>query len=643
MFARIFIKEWRDNILLFILGLVNVLAAFGLFLFRENKPGLYVTGLFLFFILPVIGLLMGASAFQSELRNNSWTYVFSRPVAKPAYWAMKFVSQFSLIGALIAIFFALKAAVPASAPFLADLNFPTEFFHSALALFIVPSLLAFTIAFCISFLTDRPFIVFFLALLIIGGLVLLVPRFMETLWFAYFHGPGMGFMIGLVFVSFILASIIVFSRADLSQRTKAALRLTILVVAFLALTSIAQWLIAARGNPFRTERDYISELNISPEGQVLFRTWKRGLMQYDPSTEQTRPISGLVETYDSPVSFAAGRAAFLETTERSLTRFRQDVRVIGLKDLQEIGKAELYGPDAPLKGQRLISNVLLSPDGNRVALVGAPTAAAADQRTPVLYVMRPDGTRLTPIPLSLPPASKVKLVGWMSAEDTLILLASDRFHPKRERLVKFNLETKSAQQTEEARAVSFLSISPASDYALYELKGETDESPTELILLDIKTFQPKVILSSPVVNPTQTSAGLRLNIRQSSWTPDGRSLGFCSRQDVYRYALPDGPLIKVPQTHDPKYAYSCSFTWIEPAGTLAVFSFGRNRDGKDWAIKDRSLKVYDADNRVTRTLPVPDLSVWGNTYGTGNRILVRDWRAGLWRLDLKTEEWKKIY
>ena len=643
MFARIFIKEWRDNILLFILGLTNLVAAFGLFLFGENKPGLYVSGLFLFFILPLLALLLGASAFQSELRDNSWTYIFSRPVTKPAYWVMKFVSQISLVAALIALFFAFKAAVPASTPFLADLNFPTRFFQGGPMLFIAPSLLAFTVAFCLSFLTDRPFIVFFLSLLIMGGLVLLVPRFQMTLWLAYFHGPSMGLMIGLVFLSFTLASIVVFSRSDLSQRARAAVRITVLVFAFLALAAVAQWLIAAKGNPFRTHRDYISAVSVSPEGAVLIDSLKQGLIEYDPATGKARPVSRLAETSDSPVSFAAGRAAFVETTERSRTRFRQDVRVVGLKDLNEVGKVDLYGPDAPLRGQWLVSNVLLSPDGERIALVGASLAVPRDQRTPVLYVMRPDGTRLTPRPLPLPPGSKVKLLGWMRAEDSLVLLASDRFHAEKERLVKFNLETQAVEQTETERAVSFLGLSPGADYALYELTGKTDQVPTELVLLDLKTFQPRVLMTPPPGDAIQTLAGLTLNIHQSTWTADGRFLGFCNRRDVYRYTLPDGPLTRIPQTLDPKYSYTCAFTWVEPGGTMAIFSIGRTGTGNEVRVKDRTLKLYDSENRLARTLSMPDISIWNNTWSAGNALLARDWRAGLWRLDLKTEEWKKIY
>jgi hypothetical protein len=632
MFARIFIKEWRDNILLFILGLINLLGAFGLFLFRENKPGLYVSGLFLFFILPVISLLLGASAFQSELRNNAWTYVFSRPLAKPVYWLMKFVSQFSLVGALLALFFALRAAVPSSVPFLADLNFPTVFFHGAPALFIIPSLLAFTVAFCMSFLTDRPFVIFFLSLLIVGGLAYGVPRFQAMLWLTYFHGPGMPLLIGMAFASFIIASLIVFSRADLSQRPRAAGRLTILVVAFLALSSVVQFLIAAGGNPFRIQKDYVSELYVSPEGQVLLGTWKQGLMEYDPTTEKTRPISRFASTYGSPVSFAAGRAAFIEETEWSRTRIREDVRVIGLKDHAEIGKVQLYGPEAPLRGQLLISNVLLSPDGERIAIAGTPETAFPGRQGPVLYTMKPDGTRLTPRPLPLPAASKLKLLGWRPAEESLILLASDRLHPQRERLVKFSLETGTVQQTESTRSIEYLGISPTADYALYEIHGEGDKAPSEVVLMDLGTFQPKTLMS-----------GSSLHARQPIWTSDGSELAFSSQQEVYRYPLPDGPLIMVPQTKDPKYVYTCTVGWTGPGREIAIFNFGRVPGERGYTVRDRSLKVYDADNRVIRTLPTHDLTFWNNIWTIGNRILVHDWREGLWRFDLKTEEWKRVY
>src|SRR4030042_5745444 len=156
MFGKIFIKEWRDNLALFALGVIVLLGVLGLHLGHQDKAALFTLGAFLMFVLPGLAFLIGASGFQNEFKNNSWTYLFSRPVAKPCIWTAKYVSQLSILAVLVGLWAALRLLAPGLGRLLGQLDWPADHLSIGSAgLFLPAAVLVFTAAFSMSFLSDR--------------------------------------------------------------------------------------------------------------------------------------------------------------------------------------------------------------------------------------------------------------------------------------------------------------------------------------------------------------------------------------------------------------------------------------------------------------------------------------------------------
>lgn len=85
MFGQFFIKEWKEKRVFIILAVFLFLALIVIRLSgREETVGIPASAL-LMFILPLIAIMIGASSFTVEFKNDAWAYLFSRPVKR---WAV---------------------------------------------------------------------------------------------------------------------------------------------------------------------------------------------------------------------------------------------------------------------------------------------------------------------------------------------------------------------------------------------------------------------------------------------------------------------------------------------------------------------------------------------------------------------------
>ena len=66
MFAKIFIKEWRENILIFSLAILMMAAMVFLSLTGKEEMTLYSSGMFLLLFLPLAALMLGSGGFYTE-------------------------------------------------------------------------------------------------------------------------------------------------------------------------------------------------------------------------------------------------------------------------------------------------------------------------------------------------------------------------------------------------------------------------------------------------------------------------------------------------------------------------------------------------------------------------------------------------
>jgi len=630
MFGKIFIKEWRDNLALFALGVIVLLGVLGLHLGHQDKAALFTLGAFLMFVLPGLAFLIGASGFQNEFKNNSWTYLFSRPVAKPCIWTAKYVSQLSILAVLVGLWAALRLLAPGLGRLLGQLDWPADHLSiGSAALYLLALFLAFTAAFSMSFLSDRPLLVFAAAVLVVGALVLALYPLEAFLWGSYFRDPLYFVLLLMIIASFALASLLTFIRADLSQRLKTALRYTGLLAAFLVLSFVIQTMIVSGGNPFNTQKDWLTYQSVvSGSGKFFFGSVKRGLMEYDPASAEARQISASAEIYGHRISVAGGKIAFVEWLGRP-GGYREEIRVIRLEDHREIGRVEFHGAGSPFGDVRLMIGCLLSADGERLCFAAAPRTGRGQYGTPVLFWMKSDGRESHRLPLDFVGTDRLKLLGWMSPEEKVVLLLADTFHNEEQSLAIVDLATGTHQKVDAGRS-QFVTISPRADFAVYEsLPDETH--PARLMLVDLKQLAQTTILEDRYISAVRTA-----------WAENGDRLAFNKGQEVFVYSLPSGLLVQVPQARNPQLYYYNFFDWLGGGKELAVFSYGRDRDRKDFGLKDKSVKIFDSELREKRSLPFPEV-YWPSVWAVGDDLFVGGWEEGLWRLDLKKGEWKRIY
>ena len=165
MFAKIFLKEWRENLIIFFIAILMMFALIVLSFSGQRELTYNFTGMFLMLFLPFSGVLIGSSGFYSEFKDNAWIYLFSRPIKKERIWIFKYVSLLSILLVILLIFFLVKQFLPGIDEILKEFNFPREVFGLfSFSMYIVVPFLALTISFSLSLLYDKPFIIFFVSI-----------------------------------------------------------------------------------------------------------------------------------------------------------------------------------------------------------------------------------------------------------------------------------------------------------------------------------------------------------------------------------------------------------------------------------------------------------------------------------------------
>ena len=466
MFGALFAKEWKEKsgLLFFGLGIFAAYlpAYFGLAEKRDLLEWLTYALLLLFF--PFEALLLGSSGFETEMRNDAWAYLFSRPVAKPALWLIKYASLLGMLALLWAVFGVMWLAVPGFGELLGGnrlllgINMGAGFPWLSLLL----SVFLFTVAFTFSMLSARPFSALFASLIVGVGLAGLVYGSLDSaaagrlLLFAPRKAQGaLLASLGLMSLAFAFASILTFVRTDFSQPRKKTAGFAKWVTAFvtLALAATAAWAIWAP-NPDERFAYWIG----TSEGAPFFTT-ERGVLRYS-------------ETRDKIQWVVRGRAASLPWTVMGGGKMayviydikgkREVAEELWLADIDGSGRKRVLrigeGSDASLSPQN-VRDCAPSQDGRRIALIahdGSPKPAAT--RSP-LWVVDADGSALTSLPLGPVPGlgslkgSWLHIVAWSADGKNILIYERGPAKPALSRLWLYDLEAKSARPLVESEAV----------------------------------------------------------------------------------------------------------------------------------------------------------------------------------------------
>ena len=618
MIGRIFLKEWRENLVPFFLGAAFIAVVFGLFVTHHYRTALYGVGVYLMFFVPFMALLIGASGFQSEFKDKAWTYLLSRPIRKDVVWVTKFFSQASMILALLGLFLLLKAVMPSSARLIGDWNAPIEFLDlSSSALVIGLPLMAFIIAFSLSFLSEKPLITFVVSLVILFGLtVVVIPRYGAFLSNTYLRGYSPIFLSIMICVGFILASLLTFARSDLSQRRRATVRFISWLVLFLVLAFGLQAVIVGRGTLFSGRKTIFDFNSLKVEGKVFFESSREGIVEYDAKLDRVKPIGGSAEWMD-PFSAGGDKLVYFEKGYRLGQLIHEEIRVIDLSTGSTTPVARFYGDDSPFRDWRSFSNCMISPHGDRVAFVAIPKSKMEANTIPVLFWLKTDGSDIRRLPLEFRGTAPFKFIGWLSSENSLVMLISQRNKQRVQSLARLNLDTGVVQAPAEASKISFLSISPNLETIAFT-RGNVD-GRGQLLLLDLKTLEIREVAQGP-----------ELYIWHSAWRDSGDRFAFNKRNDIFVYLREERKVVKA--CHVKRMGYPNSFTWAdhEEKPTLIVSDEGR-------------IKFLGPDFQQVKSVPLPEMLRYNLLWSVEGKLLISDYERGLWRLDFKTEEWKKVY
>jgi len=630
MFLRIFLKEWRENILIFSLAIILMLALVVLSLSNQRELTLNFSGMFLLLFLPFAALLIGSGGFYSEFKDNAWIYLFSRPIKKEVLWIFKFISLLSILLAIFLMFFVVRQFLPGLNEVLDNYAFPQEFrgILSFSMYFVIP-IIAFTISFSISILYDKQFIIFFVSGLIGTVLMVIYRYYLEFVGRTYYYSGSFRIFALFIALSFILASIITFVKSDFSLLGKKILNFSRLVVLFLIASLALSTIGIARGNLFTGSKVFFPFSSVKYERDMYtyaYRMGMGGIIKYDSESDRMEKLNEKSLHTRSQFSIAGGKIVFFKYARVSSKGWLRNIWVINTDGTEEKPLVKVDIPDSHFYNLEIWGGSLLSSDSKKVVFLTYLFDRDTRKKIITLWWMNIDGSGITKKTLEFPKNySDFELVAWSEPENHIILMfevKSPTFKPIANKVVVVNLENMTQQTLFEnvIGEIYKVKVSPVYDYLALGSRGEPD-GKEKLVLLDLKSLEKKTVFEADL-----------LKLWAVKWSQDGKKILFSRVNELWVYFLDEDRLQKVSQRN---YGHEVGFDWLNDNKRLVLMV---PVDG------EYHLSVLGEDLKEEKKIKIP-YPVEGPIFAWGldNKILLKFRMGPLWRLDLETEKWKKVY
>jgi ABC-type transport system involved in multi-copper enzyme maturation permease subunit len=631
MFIKFFIKEWRDNRLL--LSLIGLVLAALIIVGHAGRDdtAIGIAGLLLLFVLPISSLFLGSGAYSSELKDNAWTYLFSKPIRKSTIWVYKYLALLSFLAATLLVLTLAVKLLPGLKS--VRMEFFAVSFFSNLAIYGLVTFLAFSIAYSLSILSEKPLVIFMVSILL--SILILWLHVQSLQFFGTRYAYWDNFLAWGLFVaaSFILASILTLTRVDFSQQAKKVVSFIGFVLLFLALSFVAETLIVSKGNPFAKPMiNFWYSFRV--QDKVYFGTHTDTFVVYDPKADVIRKSPIRANYYESELSFGDGKVGYFKVNNSWIGTRRAEALVIDLAGSQKISLARFYGSDSPFDGWTPQSNVLISPSGKQAGFVAAPPGRGWRNNPPHILWMNLDGIGQIDKPLDFYRKGTISLLSWLEDERSIVLRLSEKdIHSLTIKIIKLNLETGATKRLETTLPYpgnyGWLpppSLSPDRRSIIIRLWDEAQKKDKSA-LLDLGSFETKVI-------------GENLQVWWTKWAPQGDRFAYFGHREhsLMVCSLADGSLKKAWQLTEKHMGFD--YDWLADGRLLIAGGGKAKRDNltilsKDYAVEKR-IKIPD---RILKELSRYRIGI----IGLDNKALIPTETSGVWRLDLKTEEWKKVY
>jgi ABC-type transport system involved in multi-copper enzyme maturation permease subunit len=584
-------------------------------------------------VLPLVGLLFGASGFEAEFRSGAWAYLASRPVKRGTIWFMKYISLAIIVGVVFLLYFVLLFAFPGARTFLTGTIYEYAY-ASKISLFLLGLLLyllAFHIAFSLSFLSGKQLQTVFVALFVILGLGLVLYLYFNALQFFYPYVVGMNGILAFVAASFAGASFFSFTKSDFSQPRKKSLdfvkSVTILLLISLALGTAWARLGGRTIGPGR----FI--WNLQTAGNGAYFTSNRGIFLYDPQKDAVRNLGGKPWLI-MPLSISFGGKNLLFLNYSGWRGMTQELWTMSEDGLRKALLASARDKKSPFYRLYFFS-ARLSLDGTKAALLTRPKGNEYSRAFPyALRWMNMDGSDLRSAPLGEPlnPGRTIEFLSWTRSGRDLLLY---QFPPPGKnlpgKLYVFNFASGTCRFLAECQEIAVPAhISPGNGHFIFV---HEDAGRRRVALLDLETCDFRDIFDGEDIKPS----GFR-------WSPDGQKIVFFSRRlpdelALNVYSLPADKIATVPVIQDPKPnpTWSVPYAdWVYGGSNILI----AQRRGAAW-----SLRLFSAELKEEKAFPVPEqVRPTGYFVAMAGKVLAESQdERGLWRCDLGTGGWKKVY
>jgi hypothetical protein len=299
----------------------------------------------------------------------------------------------------------------------------------------------------------------------------------------------------------------------------------------------------------------------------------------------------------------------------------------GTKPLVECSKEE-----SPFY-KSYLESFILSNDAEKIAFVTQHREEnLRENRTWIhtLWWMNLDGTGLKSHTLDVPYGREARLVAWPRFEDRVALEIKPRaILRENSQIIMIDLEDGTSQVLAEKVLSPWLwHPSPYQDYLTFTIR-DPDAEKDRFILMDLITFESTELFSEEV-----------LGLIEGKWGPDESKIAFFwprelrfQDRELWVYDLDEEKFLKMFQR---SYQHDIRYDWT-PDGQKLIFLV--SIDGEN------QLIIVDKNFGGERTFKTPmqfkgAVRIWGLE---NCALLKESGKGAFWRVDLETEDWKKVY
>jgi Tol biopolymer transport system component/ABC-type transport system involved in multi-copper enzyme maturation permease subunit len=632
VFKKLFLKEWRERVGLVVFPFLIMLIFVLIILThpgQKKEVVEYLYGMMFLIFLPLTSLLLGASAFQPEFKDDAWAYLFSRPVTRWKIWAIKLFSLSTILFSIMLVFFLINSAllkrikISLATYYLYHLDILES--NSIFLFTLVVCISAFIISFCLSFLHEKQYVIL-TASILIGVLVFWSSRiyfaFILEKFYLWSYGPTLFYLFALM--SLMIASILTFVKSDFSQEKKKIWTFSKFALLFLV---ISFGLETARYFTHRTEIISFSGVH---KGDAYFVT-DRGIFRYFLNMDKLERITKLDVSFlpwESPTAISIRDDKLYFNNYIGWSENVKELWVVNTDGSQKKLLLERSDKkDSPFYNL-WVRTLVISEDGKQVAFAAETLDDDRSKRKNIISFMNLDGTGLIKKSLDIPLSSDVRALLWQEYENSMILVISEDY--TNEWIAKLNIENGDVQEITHYNRMGYrnrLRISPHQDQVAFCSQQETGNSKT-LSILDVKTLEKKEIYTAD-------------SIAKLKWSSDGDKIAFLARgNELWVHSLRENKTKKIKV-----------FEYANPPMIFPDFDFVF--DGQKMAVVDLIdgeyyLKILRVDGHEEREMKIPfrikySLNV-PKIFGLDNIVLVKNIEEeDLWRANLDTENWRRIY